>query len=135
VIPAGTPPGHAQALAFALAQLGHPYVWGGSGPVGYDCSGLTEMAWAQAGVRLLHYSVDQAHEGQLVSPTELVAGDLVLTPGSDSPGPGLPGHVGIYMGDGLVVSAVDRQMGVAVQTWQAFTSGGLDALVDPAPGR
>jgi cell wall-associated NlpC family hydrolase len=62
-------------------------------------------------------------------------GDLVLVPGSDPPGPGLPGHVGIYLGDGLVESAIDPQMGVAVQSWQAFTSGGLDGVVDPAPGR
>jgi hypothetical protein len=135
VIPAGTPPGHAVAVAFALAQLGRPYVWGASGPAAYDCSGLTKRAWAAAGVSLLHYTVDQLHEGVPVAASLAVPGDLVLIPGSDPPGPGLPGHVGIYMGDGLVVSAVDRQVGVAVQTWQAFTGGGLDAVIDPAPGR
>jgi cell wall-associated NlpC family hydrolase len=86
-------------------------------------------------VSLLHYTVDQLHEGLPVVPALAVPGDLVLIPGSDPPGPGLPGHVGIYMGDGLVISAVDRQVGVAVQTWQAFTGGGLDAVIDPAPGR
>jgi hypothetical protein len=134
-IPAGTPPGHGAAVAFALAQLGHPYVWGASGPAAFDCSGLTQKAWAVAGVPLRHYTVDQLHEGQPVAPALAVPGDLVLVPGSDPPGPGLPGHVGIYLGDGLVVSAVDRQLGVAVQSWQAFTSGGLNAVVDPAPGR
>jgi hypothetical protein len=133
-IPAGTPPGHAAAVAFALAQLGRPYVWGGAGPAAFDCSGLTEKAWAGAGVALRHYTVDQLHEGQPVAPSLAVPGDLVLVPGTDAPGPGLPGHVGIYLGDGLVVSAIDPQMGVAVQSWQAFTSGGLDAVVDPAPG-
>jgi cell wall-associated NlpC family hydrolase len=135
VIPAGTPPGHAVAVAFALAQLGQPYVWGASGPVAFDCSGLTEEAWAAAGVPLLHYTVDQLHEGVPVAPSLAAPGDLVLIPGSDPPGPGLPGHVGIYMGDGLVVSAVDRRVGVAVQTWQVFTGGGLNAVIDPAPGR
>jgi hypothetical protein len=134
-IPPGTPPGHALAVAFALAQLGHPYVWGASGPVAYDCSGLTQKAWAVAGVRLLHYTVDQLHEGRAVAPAAAVPGDLVLIPGSDPPGPGLPGHVGIYLGYGLVVSAVDPQMGVVVQSWPVFVSGGLDAVVDPAPGR
>jgi cell wall-associated NlpC family hydrolase len=134
-IPPGTPPGHALAVAFALAELGHPYVWGAAGPVAFDCSGLTEKAWAVAGVALLHYTVDQLHEGQAVAPASAVPGDLVLIPGSDPPGPGLPGHVGIYLGDGLVVSAVDPQMGVIVQSWQVFVSGGLDAVVDPAPGR
>jgi hypothetical protein len=135
VVPAGTPPGHAVAVAFALAQLGRPYVWGASGPAAFDCSGLTERAWAISGVVLLHYTVDQLHEGAPVAPSLAVPGDLVLIPGADPPGPGLPGHVGIYLGDGLVVSAVDPQMGVAVQTWQAFTGGGLDAVIDPAPGR
>jgi cell wall-associated NlpC family hydrolase len=96
---------------------------------------LTLKAWATAGVALLHYTVDQLHEGIAVVPSLAVAGDLVLVPGSDPPGPGLPGHVGIYLGDGLVESAIDPQMGVAVQTWQVFTSGGLDAVIDPAPGR
>jgi cell wall-associated NlpC family hydrolase len=96
---------------------------------------LTKKAWEAAGVALLHYTVDQLHEGSPVVPSLAAAGDLVLIPGSDPPGPGLPGHVGIYLGDGLVVSAIDPQMGVAVQTWQAFVSGGLDAVIDPAPGR
>ena len=135
MVPAGTPPGHARAVTYALAQLGHPYVWGGAGPVSFDCSGLTMRAWAAAGVALLHYTGDQLHEGQAVAPAQAAAGDLVLIPGSDSPGPGLPGHVGIYLGDGLVVSAVDPEVGVVVQTWQAFVSGGLDAVIDPAPGR
>jgi hypothetical protein len=45
------------------------------------------------------------------------------------------GHAGIYLGDGLVESAIDPQEGVAVQSWAVFTSGGTDALRDPAPGR
>jgi cell wall-associated NlpC family hydrolase len=135
VIPPGTPGGHALAVTFALAQLGRPYVWGGSGPSAYDCSGLTQKAWAAAGVALLHYTVDQLHEGVAVPPSIAMPGDLVLVPGSDPPGPGLPGHVGIYLGDGLVISAIDPQLGVAVQTWAAITSGGLDAVIDPAPGR
>jgi cell wall-associated NlpC family hydrolase len=134
-IPAGTPTGHALAVTFALAQLGHPYAWGGAGPVAYDCSGLTERAWAVAGVSLLHYTVDQLHEGIPVAPSVATPGDLVLIPGSDPPGPGLPGHVGIYLGDGLVESAIDPQLGIAVQTWQDFISRGLDGVIDPAPGR
>jgi cell wall-associated NlpC family hydrolase len=92
-------------------------------------------AWDTAGVLLLHYTVDQLHEGTAVSAGLATPGDLVLVPGSDPPGPGLPGHVGIYLGDGLVISAVDTQIGVAVQTWQAFVSGGLEGVIDPAPGR
>ncbi|HEX6394562.1 MAG TPA: NlpC/P60 family protein [Acidimicrobiales bacterium] len=134
-IPAGTPPAHAAAVAFALGQLGKPYVWGSAGPGSFDCSGLTAAAWAAAGVGLLHYTVDQLHEGQMVVPGLATPGDLVLIPGSDPPGPGLPGHVGLYLGDGLVLSAVDAVTGVAVQSWATFVSGGLEGVVDPAPGR
>ena len=90
------------------------------------------MAWAQAGVTLDHYTVDQMREGQAVPASAIAPGDLVLVPGTDSPGPGLPGHVGIYLGDGLVESAVDPQLGVVVQSFANFVSSGLDAIVNPA---
>ncbi|MDA8046187.1 MAG: NlpC/P60 family protein [Actinomycetota bacterium] len=133
-IPAGTSAAHVLAVEFALAQLGKPYVWGASGPTAFDCSGLTMEAWAAAGVRLEHYTVDQLSEGTPIPAGETAAGDLVFVPGSDPPGPGLPGHVGIYLGYGLVLSAVDPEEGVVVQTWSTFVSGGLDGTVDPDPG-
>jgi hypothetical protein len=132
-VPPATGPLHARVVAYVIAQLGKPYVWGGAGPDSFDCSGLTQAAWATVGVPLLHYTVDQQNEGQAVTPAQLAAGDLVLTPGSDSPGPGLAGHVGVYLGYGLVASAIDPQDGIAVQSWQTFVSGGLTALRDPAP--
>jgi cell wall-associated NlpC family hydrolase len=134
-VPAGVPSAHTQAVSFALAQLGKPYVWGAAGPAAYDCSGLTMAAWASAGVALAHYTGDQQDEGAPVSLAVLVPGDLVLVPGSSPPGPGIAGHVGIYLGDGLVESAVDPALGVAVQTWDSFVSGGLVALRDPDPGQ
>lgn len=134
-IPAGTPPEHTKAVVFALGQLGKRYEWGAAGPDAFDCSGLTMAAWATAGVHLDHYTVDQEREGHRVNPIEATPGDLVLIPGSDPPGPGLPGHVGLYLGYGLVLSAVDPRLGVVVQDWSAFTDGGLDAVVDPDPGR
>jgi len=135
VIPAGTPTQHARVVRFALAQLGKPYVWAGAGPSTYDCSGLTMAAWATVGVQLVHAASIQQTEGSPVTVAKLTPGDLVLVPGDDSPGPGLAGHVGIYLGDGLVISAIDPQYGVAVQTWSTFVSGGLIAIRDPAPGR
>lgn len=80
-----------------------------------------------------HSSVSQESEGTTVPVSAIVPGDLVLIPGDDAPGPGEPGHVGIYLGDGLVESAIDAAQGVAVQSWAAFVSGGLDAMVDPIP--
>ncbi len=133
VVPPGTPPEHAAVVRFAIDQLGKPYVWAGSGPADYDCSGLTMAAWATVGVDLVHAASVQQTEGTAVSVAALVPGDLVLVPGSDSPGPGLAGHVGLYLGDGLVISAIDPEYGVAVQSWATFVSGGLIALRDPAP--
>lgn len=134
-LPPGTPSKHAAVVAFALAQLSKPYIWGAAGPAAFDCSGLTMAAWGSVGVTLAHYTGAQQTEGQPVIPAALVPGDLVLTPGSDSPGPGIAGHVGIYLGDSLVVSAIDPAQGIAVQTYAQFTSGGLVALRDPAPGQ
>lgn len=133
-IPASATAPERLVVTYALSKLGSRYVWGAAGPAAFDCSGLTMMAWRQAGVNLGHYTVSQMSEGLAVSPAAVAPGDLVLTPGSDPPGPGLPGHVGVYLGDGLVESAVDPQIGVVVQTWAGFVSDGLDAVVDPGAG-
>jgi cell wall-associated NlpC family hydrolase len=116
------------AITYALAQLGKPYLWGGVGPNAFDCSGLTMMAWTQAGVTLLHYTGDQINEGALVpSYADISPGDLVLVPGSDGTVAN-PGHVGLYLGEGLVESAVDVQFGVIVQPYAYFVSGGLSGI-------
>ena len=128
VLPAGATTAEAVAVTYALAQLGKPYLWGGSGPAAYDCSGLTMMAWAQASVKLLHYTGDQVNEGSTVASYATISpGDLVLVPGSD--GTVLnPGHVGLYIGGGLVESAVDVQYGIIVQPYAQFVSGGLSGI-------
>jgi cell wall-associated NlpC family hydrolase len=115
-------------ITYALAQLGKPYLWGAAGPDAFDCSGLTMMAWAQAGVTLLHYTGDQINEGTPVASfANISPGDLVLVPGSDGT-VASPGHVGLYIGDGLVESAVDVQYGVIVQPYSYFVSGGLSGI-------
>jgi len=116
------------AITYALAQLGKPYLWGGSGPDAFDCSGLTMMAWAQDGVTLPHYTGDQINEGAAVSSyVDISPGDLVLVPGSDGTIAN-PGHVGIYIGDGLVESAVDVEYGIIVQSYSVFVGGGLSGI-------
>lgn len=116
------------AITYALVQLGKPYLWGGSGPFAFDCSGLTMMAWSQASVTLLHYTGDQIDEGTAVSSyADISPGDLVLVPGSDGTMSN-PGHVGLYIGDGLVESAVDVQYGIIIQPYTVFVGGGLSGI-------
>jgi cell wall-associated NlpC family hydrolase len=128
VIPSSATAAETLVITYALSKLGDAYVWGAAGPDSFDCSGLTMMAWAQAGVALDHYTGDQLNEGTPVAGYDAVSpGDLVLIPGADGTRAD-PGHVGIFIGDGLVLSAVDPQQGVIVQTWANFTAGGVSGI-------
>jgi peptidoglycan DL-endopeptidase CwlO len=86
------------AIDMAMAQRGKPYVWAGSGPGSFDCSGLTAYAFAAAGVSLPHSSRMQSQMGQSVSRDALQPGDLVFFYSPVS-------HVGIYIGNGQMVHA------------------------------
>ncbi len=92
------------AADWALGQLGKPYLWGGSGPAAFDCSGLTMMAWAHAGVQLLHWTGYQWIEGPHVPLGGLERGDLVFY-ATDTSDPATIHHVGIYIGNGMMVDA------------------------------
>ncbi len=98
------PPNHRAGVAVqaALAQQGKPYIWGGAGPDGFDCSGLVMYAWGQAGVSLSHGSIAQYYETTRISAGQLEPGDLVFySPPGDPP----LGHVAMYIGNGEVVEA------------------------------
>ncbi|WSJ91363.1 NlpC/P60 family protein [Streptomyces sp. NBC_01304] len=88
----------AAAIAAARQAVGRPYVWGASGPSGFDCSGLTQWAYGQAGVGLPRTSQAQRYAGQQVSLSEAQPGDLVAYRDDAS-------HIGMYMGNGQVVHA------------------------------
>ncbi len=98
LIIAGSPAGR-QAVAYALAQLGKPYVFDAAGPASFDCSGLTMAAWATAGVSLDHFTGSQVSAGtpEPLNLSQAVAGDLVLIPGADGT-MAHPGHVGMIIG-------------------------------------
>ena len=127
-IPPGADVAETRAITFALSKVGGPYVWGGNGPIGYDCSGLVTAAWAYAGVVIPRTSQAELGAGTPVpSYSAISPGDLVLVPGADGT-VASPGHVGMYIGDGLVVAAADVQVGIIVQTYQSLVSGGLSGI-------
>jgi cell wall-associated NlpC family hydrolase len=80
-----------------MRYLGVPYVWGGSTPRGFDCSGLVSYVFAQIGVSLPHSSYSQFGMGTAVSISQLQPGDLVFFTGAS--------HVGIYIGGGQFIHA------------------------------
>jgi cell wall-associated NlpC family hydrolase len=93
------------AVNYALAQIGTPYRWGGETPgAGFDCSGLTQAAYDAAGIAIPRTSEVQWSALPPVPLDDLEPGDLVFfNPGEDIPG--LPGHVGIYIGNNEMVDA------------------------------
>jgi cell wall-associated NlpC family hydrolase len=97
----------AVALRAALTRLGDPYVWAAAGPGEFDCSGLVVWAFAQEGISLPHFTGSQWNLGVHVPENDLQPGDLVFFFGLD--------HVGIYIGDGLMVDAPAPGQNVIVQ--------------------
>jgi cell wall-associated NlpC family hydrolase len=91
------PPGHPEAAQIALSYLGVPYLWGGSTPSGFDCSGLVSYVYNQLGIALPHFAAAQWDYGVPVTIPQLQPGDLVFFDALD--------HVGIYLGNGLFVDA------------------------------
>ncbi len=86
-----------QAVAFACAQFGKPYVWGATGPGSYDCSGLVQAAWASAGVAIPQDTYEQVAALPAIPLSDLQPGDLVFF---DS-----DGHVAMYVGGGMLIDA------------------------------
>lgn len=128
VAPSG---GAAAAVAWIRTQLGMPYLYGGNGPL-YDCSGLTQAAWAHGGVSLPRTSDAQWLAGYPhVQLGDLQPGDLVFyNPGEDV-GPGLPGHVGMYVGGGQIIQ--DPHTGAVVTYSPVLDGDTYVGAVRPAP--
>ncbi|QKW04227.1 C40 family peptidase [Streptomyces sp. NA02536] len=108
-IPKDADPKARNAIEWAMHQLGTLYQWGGSctnahgpDPMGRcDCSSLMQQAYAHAGVTLSRTTYTQVNEGKAVSPAQLKPGDLIFSRGTAS----RPEHVGMYIGEGLVIEA------------------------------
>jgi peptidoglycan DL-endopeptidase CwlO len=97
----------AAAIAYAMAQVGKAYVYGAAGPSAFDCSGLTMRAWEAAGVSLPHSSAAQYSMGTHIAASDLQPGDLVFYYSPIS-------HVGMYIGNGMIVNAENPSVGVVV---------------------
>ena len=109
----------AQALTAALSRRGDPYVWGAAGPGQFDCSGLVVWAFAQEGISLPRFTGDLWNSGVHIPRADLEPGDLVFFFADIS-------HVGIYLGNGLMVDAPD--FGEAVQVQPVFWSAYVGAV-------
>ncbi len=94
----------ATAISFAEQQLGKPYLWGGTGPDAFDCSGLVMMAYRTAGISIARTSEVQWTTEQRVPASQVQPGDLVFFAGSDGTTTS-PGHVGMVIGNGKMIEA------------------------------
>ncbi len=112
-----------QAVAIAEQYLGVPYVWGGASPDGFDCSGLVMYVYAQLGVSLPHNALMQYNALPHVPTSDLEPGDLVFFYGF--------GHVGIYIGGGMIIHA--PHSGTVVQI-SSMSGEGAIAAASRVPG-
>jgi cell wall-associated NlpC family hydrolase len=101
------------ALRAAESRQGLPYVWGAAGPSSFDCSGLVQWSFAQAGVRMPRVAADQARTGPAVPVSQLQPGDLLFYH-TDPTAPGYISHVAIYLGNGWMIQAPQPGMNVQI---------------------
>jgi peptidoglycan DL-endopeptidase CwlO len=127
--PNGATPAAQKAIAFAEAQLGCPYVYGGTGPcdpsegLGFDCSGLTQQAWAAAGVSIERTSYEQMDEFPAVPLNELEPGDILGFLGNS--------HVALYIGNNQMIQSPQTGEDVDVEDLTGWFAENLDGAVNP----
>jgi cell wall-associated NlpC family hydrolase len=109
------------AIAYAEQQIGQPYLWGGTGPDAFDCSGLVMMAYRAAGIDIARTSEQQWATEQHVPASQVQPGDLVFFAGADGT-PTSPGHVGLVIGHGQMIEAYAAGFPVRVSTYGTATS-------------
>ena len=117
-------------LKAALSRVGKPYVWGGAGPLVFDCSGLVQWSFAQAGIVMPRVAADQAITGPSVPLADAEPGDLLFYH-FDPTDPDYISHVAIYLGNGMMEQAPEP--GMDVQVVPAFVGPGFAGLVRVDP--
>jgi cell wall-associated NlpC family hydrolase len=130
------------AIAYAEAQIGKPYLWGGTGPDAFDCSGLVMMAYRQAGVIIPRTSQQQWAWGPQIQPGHEQPGDLVFFAGADGTQTN-PGHVGMVIGNGKMVEAYATGFPIRISAYagsnpvgftRPWAHAGVVLTNQPAPG-
>lgn len=116
--PAGSGPAF-DAVRAALSRQGDPYVWGATGPSTFDCSGLMQWSYKQAGINIDRSTYSQVTDGRAVTASQLQPGDLIFYYSDDS-------HVAMYVGNGLAVHAPTTGDVVKVMNYQ--TIGSVNAI-------
>jgi peptidoglycan DL-endopeptidase CwlO len=111
----------ATAIKFAQAQIGKPYLWGGTGPDAFDCSGLVMMAYRAAGINIPRTSEEQWAQLPHVPAANVEPGDLVFFAGADGT-PTSPGHVGLVIGHDKMIQAYATGFPIEISTFGAPTS-------------
>ncbi len=101
------------ALRAAMSRRGLPYAWGAAGPASFDCSGLVQWSFAQAGITMPRVAADQALAGPAVPVSQLQQGDLLFYH-TDPTAPGYVSHVAIYLGNGWMIQAPQPGLDVEV---------------------
>lgn len=102
-------------VSYAMTFLGYPYVWGGTSPSGFDCSGFTQYVYAHFGISLPRTSYQQELCGTIVSAAEALPGDLVT----------YNDHSAIYIGNGQVINAMSPSQGIAICNMYAISNGNM----------
>lgn len=127
--------GKAKLLAFAKSAIGTPYLWGGAGPGGFDCSGIVQWAFANGlNISIPRTTYGQAATGRLVGTNTLKGakpGDVIFTQYGEG-GKAGPGHEGLYLGGGQVLSAPHTGAKVGISSISGFTGGGTYTVRDLA---
>jgi peptidoglycan DL-endopeptidase CwlO len=119
----------ATAIEFAQEQLGKPYLWGGTGPAAFDCSGLVMMAYRAAGIYIPRTSQVQWQQLPHVDASQVQVGDLVFFAGADGT-PQAPGHVGLVIGKNKMIEAYATGFPIRISTFGTPTSPpGLQQVV------
>ena len=113
------------AISYAQDQLGKPYLWGGTGPDAFDCSGLVMMAYRTAGISIARTSEDQWTTEPHVSASQVQPGDLVFFAGADGTTTS-PGHVGLVIGHNQMIEAYATGFPIRVASFGTATSPGGD---------